>query len=244
MKIDIRASDLKYYNSFSDCYIPYGELAASLPSEGNLREHLCLNLAQEASRGGALKDAGLYQQAGARGREEHLKSAFLHSSEFYRKKYKGGARWEALIQYFGSRSRGYLWGYRRSSLVILRNWAIVTLGVFPLAIFFAASEWSPNKWESSPRWRYLGREHREYVAGVGHFSNKLHISLHSPLRVPGSSCWTAICRASCILAIPGRVRQETLMDGPYMLALYGSRARGDDDPMSDTDLLYIGDEIK
>jgi hypothetical protein len=32
-----------------------------------------------------------------------------------------------------------------------------------------------------------------------------------------------------------------LTDEPYMLALYGSRARGDDDVLSDIDMLYVGD---
>lgn len=131
-KVDIRTSDLKYYNSFQGCFIPFGELEASLPSEGNLREHLCLNLAEEASRVGALKDAGLYRQAGARGREEYLKAAFLHSSQFYREKYQGMARIEALFEYWGSRLRGWSWGYRRSFFTVLRNWALVTLVVFPL----------------------------------------------------------------------------------------------------------------
>ena len=131
-KIDIRTSDLKYYNNFQGCYIPFGELEPSLPSEGNLRQHLCLNLAEEASRQGALKDAGLYRQAGAKGREEHLKNAFLHSSQYYRDKYKGGARLNALLEYMGSRLRGWAWGYRRGFLTILRNWAIVALVLFPL----------------------------------------------------------------------------------------------------------------
>jgi hypothetical protein len=134
-KIDIRGSDLKYYNSFHECYIPFGELAATLPSEGNLRQHLCLNMAEEASREGALKDAGLYRQEGARGREEHLSGAFRHTSQYYRDKFKGMARFEAFIEYMGSRSRGYLWGYRRSFATVLRNWAIVTLGLFPLILW-------------------------------------------------------------------------------------------------------------
>lgn len=33
-----------------------------------------------------------------------------------------------------------------------------------------------------------------------------------------------------------------LTNQPYMLALYGSQARGDDDCMSDIDMLYVGDE--
>jgi hypothetical protein len=133
-KIDIRTSDLKYYNTFEGCYVPFGELESSLPSEGNLRQHLCLNMAEEASREGALKDAGLYRQAGARGREEHLKAAFRHSSQFYREKYQGSARLDAFIEYLGSRFRGWAWGYRRSFFTVLRNWAIVTLILFPLIL--------------------------------------------------------------------------------------------------------------
>jgi hypothetical protein len=33
-----------------------------------------------------------------------------------------------------------------------------------------------------------------------------------------------------------------LMSKPYVLVLYGSRARGDDDYLSDIDMLYVGDE--
>jgi hypothetical protein len=131
-KIDIRTSDLKWYNKFQGCYIPFGELEPSLPNEGNLRQHLCMNMAEEASRQGALKDAGLYRQEGAKGREEHLKNAFRHSSQYYRDKYKGGARFSAFVEYLGSRLRGWAWGYRRGFLTILRNWALVTLVLFPL----------------------------------------------------------------------------------------------------------------
>lgn len=135
-KMDIRTSDLKYYNSFQGCFIPFGEIESSLPSEHNLRQHLCLNLAEEASREGALKDAGLYRQAGARGREEHLKAAFRNSSQFYREKYRGSARVDAFFEYLGSRFRGLGWGYRRSFLTILRNWALVTLVLFPVIFLF------------------------------------------------------------------------------------------------------------
>jgi hypothetical protein len=130
-KVDIRTSDLKFYNHFEGCYIPFGELSPNLPSEGNLKQHLCLNLAEEAVRQGALKDAGLYRQAGARGREEHLRAAYRHSSQFYRDKYRGFDRVEALMECVGSRMRGWAWGYRRSFLTILRNWAIVT-AAFPV----------------------------------------------------------------------------------------------------------------
>lgn len=131
-KVDIRTSDFKFYNTFTDCYIRYRELAQSLPHEGNLRAHLCSNLAVEARKAGALRDEGLYRQAGAEGLEQFLISAFRHSDKFFREKYTGFARVSALGEYIISRARGLFWGYKHSSLVVLRNWAIATLGIFPL----------------------------------------------------------------------------------------------------------------
>jgi hypothetical protein len=103
-----------------------------LPTEGNLRAHLCSNLASEARKAGALKDEGLYRQAGASGMEQHLRSAVRGSSQFFREKYAGSARWAALFEFIASRLRGYLWGYKSSSLVVFRNWSITTLLVFPI----------------------------------------------------------------------------------------------------------------
>ena len=134
-KVDIRTSDFRFYNAFAGCYIPFREIEHSLPVEGNLCQHLCFGLADEARKLGALKDEGLFRQAGAKAKERHLGAAIRHSSEFYRKKYTGTARFSAFTEYVTSRIRGYLWGYRRSSLVVLRNWAFVTLLVFPIFFF-------------------------------------------------------------------------------------------------------------
>jgi hypothetical protein len=138
-KVDWRASDLKFYTSFVDCYIKYDELRESLPSEGNLKYHLCSNLALEARKAGALRDEGQYRQAGAKAMEAHLWDAAFGSSEFFREKYRGGQRFGAGVSYIISRVRGWLWGYRRSWLVVLRSWAILTLGVFPLTFWICNS---------------------------------------------------------------------------------------------------------
>lgn len=134
-KVDVRTCDFKFYNSFANCMIKYHELEHSLPQEGNLRGHLCAGLATEARKLGALRDEGLFRQAAARGHESHLKAAWSHGSEFYRQKYSGMARLEALGSYVASRFRGYLWGYRRSFLVVLRNWLLMTLVAFPILFF-------------------------------------------------------------------------------------------------------------
>lgn len=130
-KIDIRGCDLRNYNTFSGCYLPYDAVEQSLPSEGNLRAHLCLNLSDESRRAGALKDADSFRQAGAKGREGHLWNAARHSNAYYKDKFKGVNRAAALAELCGSKLRGWTWGYKRSFLVVLRNWMLLTLVVFP-----------------------------------------------------------------------------------------------------------------
>jgi hypothetical protein len=131
-KVDIRSCDLRYYNNFYDCFIKYDQVSESLPSEGNLRSRLCENLAGEARKAGAMGDEGKYRQEAAAAMEKHLWSAVKGSSTFFREKYRGGQRLASLYSWAVSRIRGYLWGYQRSWLVVLRNWAVLTLGLFPL----------------------------------------------------------------------------------------------------------------
>ena len=130
-KIDIRTSNFRFYNHFKGCWIPRRELHSELPSEPNLRHHLCVNLSEEARASGALKDAEWYLQEGMAANERHLKSAVKGSTAYHREKYRGFQRVVALAEYVGSKARGYLWGYRRSYLVLLRNWAAMTFLLFP-----------------------------------------------------------------------------------------------------------------
>jgi hypothetical protein len=130
-KVDVRTCDFKFYNSFTKCHIRFGEMRNSFPSEGNLRAHLCANLSREARMAGDISDSEKYRQAAAKGMEDHLWAAVTHQSAFYREKYRGTVRLSVLIEYVASKSRGYLWGYRRSWLVVLRNWAALNLLFFP-----------------------------------------------------------------------------------------------------------------
>lgn len=134
-KVDIRTCDLRYYNHFSGCFLPYDVIRDSLPAERNLCAHLSFNLADEARLTGALKDAGRFRQVGARAREEHLFAAVRGANTYYKEKYRGTNWWGALFDLVGSRTRGWLWGYRRSFLVVLRNWALLTLLLFPIPLW-------------------------------------------------------------------------------------------------------------
>jgi Pentapeptide repeats (9 copies) len=130
-KVDIRSCDFKYYNTFTDCFVKYDTISESLPTEGNLRSRLCENLAGEARKVGAPGDEGKYRQQAASAMEKHLWFAVKGSSQFFKEKYQGADRLACLYNFLVSRLRGYLWGYRRSWLVVLRNWAILTMVFFP-----------------------------------------------------------------------------------------------------------------
>lgn len=138
-KVDIRSCDLRFYNVFVDCYVKYDTIRDSLPSEGNLRARLCENLAGEARKAGASGDEGKYRQRAAAAIEEHWWCAVRGSSKFFREKYQGAHRLACLYDWLVSRLRGWLWGYRRSWLVVLRNWAILTILVFPSIFYLARS---------------------------------------------------------------------------------------------------------
>jgi hypothetical protein len=138
-KIDIRSSDFRFYNAFSDCFIKFDQMRHSLPTEGNLRAHLCTNLAREARCAGFSNDEGLYRQEGAKALEGHLLAAVWGSTLYFREHYRGFERVQAAYTLAASRLRGYAWGYRRSWLVVLRNWAILTLVVFPIAFLACRS---------------------------------------------------------------------------------------------------------
>ncbi|WP_372452894.1 pentapeptide repeat-containing protein [Mycolicibacterium xanthum] len=131
-KVDIRSCDFRYYNSFANCLIKFGQLRESLPGEGNLRAHLCANLAQEARKAGLTYDEGLYRQAGAEAFERHMFDAIRGTTPYFKEHYRGSGRVSAAYRWAASRLRGLAWGYRRSWLVVLRNWSILSLGVFPL----------------------------------------------------------------------------------------------------------------
>jgi hypothetical protein len=130
-KIDVRNSEFKY-NSFIRCYISYGELKDSLPPQGNLKSEMCVNLASEARAKGDIRDSERFRQAAADGLEEYLWAIITGRSEFHRQKYGTADRWAALAKLTASKVRRHLWGYRRSWIVVLRNWLALVLVGFPL----------------------------------------------------------------------------------------------------------------
>jgi hypothetical protein len=120
------------YAKFSGCIIPFDELKLSLPQEPNLREELSRNLAIEARVLGLRREANAFRMQEISAREEHLRAAMKGASQWYRDHYDSGRRIEAALRLLMSISNRVLWGYGERAMVLLRNAAILALGLFPL----------------------------------------------------------------------------------------------------------------
>ena len=124
------------YSSFLRCQLPFSELFNSLPSEPNVREALARNLFLESSRLGLSSDAHQYRRAEINAREDHLREAFLGRSKWYRDHFDTMARLTALGQLILSLLNRWLWGYGERVRVLVLNFLVAALLVFPIAFYF------------------------------------------------------------------------------------------------------------
>lgn len=99
------------FSVFRGCQISFSEMVFSLPSEPNLREELARNLALESSRLGLSQESRSYRMTEIKAHEEHLKAAFLGSSQWYREHFDTLRRAWAFSQWFLSLLNRWLWGY-------------------------------------------------------------------------------------------------------------------------------------
>ena len=134
-RIVIKHCDFQY-SHFRDCHIAYSEMKYSLPRPPNLREVLCRNLAVETWRLGLSLEAKQYRIAELQAREEHLRAAALHESQWYEEHFKGWRRVSASVNWAFSVVNRWLWGYGQRSLRLLMWALILPVFVFP-ALFWA-----------------------------------------------------------------------------------------------------------
>jgi hypothetical protein len=103
-----------------------------LPQEPNLRHALAHNLAREAAALGDASQARAYRFAQIRAREADLWGAWTGSSKWYRDHYDVQARFGALAQLIGSYLNRVLFGYGEKPVVLLRNYGISSVILFPV----------------------------------------------------------------------------------------------------------------
>lgn len=137
--VSIRSCDFRY-SSFRGCALPSREVLYSLPPEPNLREELARNLSIESARLGLSEEARRYRDIEIRAKEAHLWAAVLGESSWYREHFDSLARTKSFFVFVASRLNRWMWGYGERPLVLLRNWILTSVLVFPLLFFAFQSE--------------------------------------------------------------------------------------------------------
>jgi hypothetical protein len=146
------------YTRFAGCYIPFDEMEHNLPTEPNLREDLSHNLAREAATLGDPRTARTYRLCEVNAREAHYRAAVMGKSKWYRDHYDGLARATTALRVVGSLLNRILFGYGERLRVVILNYAIATLVLFPLLFYFIPGglsvpsttagtvAWQPSLW--------------------------------------------------------------------------------------------------
>ena len=140
-KVAIRGCDFSY-SKFRTCFIPFSELEHSLPREPNLREDLARNLAVEAASLGFPREARAYRTCQIRAQEAHLKAAVKGASQWYQDHFDILRRIGAALALFGSVLNRYVWGYGQRWGVLVRNFVLLGIVVFPLVFYVLRNELS------------------------------------------------------------------------------------------------------
>jgi hypothetical protein len=126
------------YTQFKGCFIPFREIHNSLPYEPNIRESIARNLAVQAEALGFREDSHAFHLVEIQAREEHFYAAASGDpSTYYRTKYGDFlSRLAAAIKYGWSRVNGFIWGYGEKWGVLLRNWVMIGLLIFPIVFWY------------------------------------------------------------------------------------------------------------
>lgn len=133
-----------YYVRFIGCQLPADEMEHSLPSEPNVREKLCRNLARESSLLGFSEDARRYRKWETDAHEEHLKSGFTSHSDWYRSHFVGSQKLLALRRWTWSKLNRFLWGYCDSGTRLIFNFLSFTILIFPFLYWLLVPSNSSN----------------------------------------------------------------------------------------------------
>lgn len=169
------------YTRFAGCYIPFDEIEHNLPAEPNLREQVSRNLAREAATLGDPRTARTYRLCAVEARESDYWAAVMGKSKWYRDHYDGLARAAIALRIAGSLLNRILFGYGERLRVVIRNYAIATLVLFPLLFYFMPGGLSVPPTTAGtvasppPLWAALEFSLSNSVAGA----------LHSPIEAVG-----------------------------------------------------------
>jgi len=165
------------YTRFVGCYIVVDDIEHNLPAEPNLREHLTRNLAREAAHLGDTHTARRFRLLEVSAREANAWAAVTGKTKWYRDHYDFRARFATLLRLLGSLLNGGLFGHAERFWILLRNFAVLTLLVFPLFYWLNASGLTGSTLsgfavQQSPGWAAL--EFSVKTAVVGAFASDIN----------------------------------------------------------------------
>ena len=143
------------FSSFHDCQINHSEMEYCLPQEPNLREDLARNLSVESSRLGLSHEARKYRISEIRAREEHLRSAIVGKSQWYREHFDNLGRLQAFAKLTLSLFNRWLWGYGEQAFVLIRNLFLLSFLIFPFLFYIFGDQLAHKSGRPIALWDHL-----------------------------------------------------------------------------------------
>ncbi len=137
-RISVQACNFQYA-LFDSCVIPFSEMEDNLPSQHNLRQELTAVLAHASEMLGLTKEASNYRLQSIKAQEMHLWAAVRSKSTWYQEHYPGTRKIGAFFDFLFSKTKGIIWGYGERWTILLINFLIVTLGIFPFLLWISRS---------------------------------------------------------------------------------------------------------
>jgi hypothetical protein len=167
---------------FRGCYLPFKYGRHNLPRrEHNLCEELASALAREADALGDTSDARKYRLIAHRARERNHMAVLLARSAHYRThRYNATDRIASFAALIRAQLNRRIWGYGESGLILLFNYMLAGLVVFPLLFFVLRDELS------NPSGAAINLGDTEFLS----IERLLNASTISPVTYSGS--WTRI----------------------------------------------------
>jgi hypothetical protein len=121
------------FPTFRGCFIEFERIEACLPDAPNERYLMTANLETQAREAGDINEARLFRLESLGAWENHLLAAAKGDSQYYQEHYPTShQRGRQLWRLVRSKVNGFAWGYGERGWILIRNFLIMTLVLFPL----------------------------------------------------------------------------------------------------------------
>jgi hypothetical protein len=137
-----------WYTRFDRCMLNYDSMLANLPNEYNLQTHVLRSLRLNASSEGDTRQANRLLLLELDSERRNLYQCFMHTSSYYRDRYKGVERALAFVHWLEHWAQRLAWGYGLRLKNLSVNIAILIL-VISLVIYSSGSTYNVGETDSA-----------------------------------------------------------------------------------------------